>query len=221
MKRFLLIIIFLSSISFYGQDEVVIDYRGVPSNIKLEYFWNNARNLEQIKSKSNILIDTINNGYYGDKEYLTFIDKKLSSIKYIKNGITNTVSTLVDGDGYLRTKNDTIYLKNGKLNGKSVFHSYYPTRYAKPNSPHVVFASEPERRVVDFKDNFVKSLLVYRKGILVWESYYKKYDYIKYGTDHTAKYQYTFCDSVENVFHDDGSLKSTLYYKNGHTVKPK
>ena len=188
-------------------------------SVNTDYFWNNNRNAKLLQSKSNILIETVKNGYYSEKEYLTFIDKKLNSIKYIKNGDTITVSTIASGNGYLISNfRDTVYIANGKLNGKSYFYSYYALNMATPRNQKINFSKDQDRFIMDFKDNFLKSMLVYRKGILIYETYFKKYDFIKENLD-KGKEDFRFRDSVLNVFNSNGSLRSTAKYRNGVYIK--
>lgn len=185
--------------------------------INTDYFWNNNRNLRLLKSKTNILIDSIKRGYYGDKEYLTFKDKKLSAIKYLKNGKINFVSTIVDGKGYLVSNNDTIYIDNGKLNGKSFFYSFYLAKQRPLQSKGELSKAE-EKYIMNFKDNFLKSMLVYREGILIYEAYYSKYDFIKENRD-LVKSEFKFQDSILNIFNADGSIRRSTKYKNGKIIK--
>jgi hypothetical protein len=213
MKAIVILFLFLPS---FFQNNNTIEFSDVPL-IKIEYFWGKDLNLKLLKTKSNTLIDTIKNGYYGDQEYLTFVNKKLNSIRYTKNGVINSVITLVNGNGYLRTKNDSISFQNGMLNGKSYFYHYYPTKQVKVTSPSITMSSEPDRHVVDFKDNFVKSLLIYRKGILIYESYYKNFDFIKYRNNNSIE-QHTYCDGLI-IYNNDGSFKSSRKYKNGRVIK--
>lgn len=192
------------------------DFIGTRS-IDASYFWNNDRNLKLLKSKSNTLVETIKNGYYGDMEYLTFVDKKISSIKYVKNGITDSVKTINNGNGYLTTKNDTIYIQNGKLNGESYFYSFYVLNNPTVKSQKPIFAKDQQRYVMTFKDNFLKSMLVYRKGILIYESYFNKYDFIKASLA-KGKNDSDFQDSILKVYRQDGSLRISAKYKNGRAL---
>ncbi|MBL7911744.1 MAG: hypothetical protein JNJ41_11865 [Bacteroidia bacterium] len=192
------------------------DHIGTRS-INTDYFWNNDRNLRLLKSKTNILIDSIKRGYYGDKEYLTFKDKKLSGIKYLKNGKINFVSTIVDGKGYLVNNDDTIYIDDGKLNGKSFFHSFYLAKQ-RPLQTKGELSKAGEKYIMNFKDNFLKSMLVYREGILIYEAYYSKYDFIKENRD-LVKSEFKFQDSILKVFNADGSIRRSTKYKNGKIIK--
>ena len=164
------------------------------------------------------MTETVKNGYYSEKEYLTFVDKKLSTIKYLKKCDTVTVSTFKNGTGYLvKNLRDTIYISNGKLNGKSYFYSYYALNMPTPKNQKINFSTDLDRYVMDFKENFLKSMLVYRRGILIYESYFNKYDFIKEHLDNT-KDDSRFMDSLLKVYNSNGSLRATFMYRNGYFV---
>jgi len=212
-KIFLTLILILCLFFTHGQKKDTPD--GIsPSTVKPDYFWNNERNAKAFKTKSNTLIDSIQNGYYAKKEYLTFLDKKLVSIKYDNGGGLIEIK-LPGGTGFLTTPKDTIRLEKGKLNGETYFNDYY---LLPPYPSRPVISRDLQRSVLTFKDNFLISQLVYRKGILIYESYFKKYDYIKENRDGNVNHG-PFQDSILNVYNSNGTIRYSNKIKKGRYIK--
>jgi hypothetical protein len=164
-----------------------------------------------IRTKSNILRETIKNGFYGDTEYLIFVNKKIMSIKYYNNKIMDSVKTITNGNGFVvRNHRDTFNLINGKLNGNSVSYSSYVTKMPTVKDQKFVVATDLDKTVWQFNNNILKNFRVYRKGILIYEEYFKNYDVVRDAEDKISN-AYDYKDSVR-VYKEDGSLKFRRKY---------
>jgi hypothetical protein len=187
----------ITQASFGQKTHDTPDGIGVPV-LKSDYFWNNDRNLKMFKAKSIILKDSIINGYYAQKEYLTFIDKKLIKIEYSIKGVNYSVN-LPNATGTLVFEGDTIPFINGKLNGTIVFNSFGPIGTEIKNT---TIEEGYRRMVITVKDNIMETYFVYWNNVLIYEAYYKKFDLIN---DSKSK----------SHNHHDGLMYLKVYNRNG------
>ncbi len=191
-----------------------------PPNPKEGYFWNNDRNAKWTKTKPKVYTDSIKKGYYANVEYLTFANKELMFVVYRnKNNKTDTVRTFKNGNGFLQHGMDTISIKNGKLNGRSAFYRLYVTNFPtiKNPEPDTIFAKDWQQTILTYNNNVLLNMYVYRKGILVYEEYYKNYDVFRnyMGNGHSQ-----FIDSTRS-YRANGRLRSIYTKKGGYKAFPK
>ena len=69
-----------------------------------------------------------------------------------------------------------------------------------------------------FENNCLRSFKVYRKSILIYETYFKKYDFIRQCRNKRidpSAYQ----DSIVNTYYEDGTLYQSKKIKKGRYVK--
>ena len=207
MKPIIILIVLIASI-FQTRDTP--DEIGV-SCFNTNYLWTKERNLKMTRAKSNILRETIKNGFYGETEDLIFVDKKIMSIKYYNNKIMDSVKTITNGNGFVvRNKRDTFNLINGKLNGTSVSYGFYVIKMPTVKDQKVVFAKDLEKTVWQFNNNILKNFHVYRMGILIYEEYFKNYDVVRDAEDKISNAN-DYKDSVR-VYKEDGNLKFRRKY---------
>lgn len=206
-------IVFLVFGTFQSDKEGIGSYSTEKINDK--YFWSNDLTVRSRNFKSEYFNDTIANGYYSKKEVVTFKDQKIYQLQQFDGKSYISVSTLVNGTGYLRTKNDTITFVNGLLNGPSFFHHHAPL-----NKFESVQMSDKEivRSVITFDQNFLKSNFVYKNGILVFEAYYKSYDFIRVNRGKIHN-DYPYLDSLNKCYFSTGQIHATYYWKKGHNTK--
>ncbi len=107
-------------------------------------------------------------------------------------------------------------MKKLKVDKFRIGETKVPSGLSKCQRP--VFAKDQERYVMNFKDNFLTSMLVYRKGVLIYESYFKKYDFVKASLA-KGKNDSNFQDSLLKIYNQDGSLRTSTKYRNGQVIK--
>ena len=191
-----------------------------PRNPKAGYFWNNERHMKWARTKPKVYTDSIKKGYYAAVEYLTFANKELMLITYRnKNNQIDTVRTFKNGNGFLRHGMDTVFIKNGKLNGRSAYYRLYVENYptVKNPDPDTLFAKDWQRTVLNYTNNMLLSMHVYRKGILIYEEYYKNYDVFR---DYMGNGHSQFIDSTR-AYRANGQLWRLYTKKSGDKIFPK